>query len=227
MGFHSCFVITRLPTAYKMTFNSKTMHFIILSLLWIPRNRTIIYAGKQTRDLADINIKGPFGSFCTNFQNHTVSSTPTPDYRNSFLVFIIKQCVLIFFISELTYNHTIKLDDEALTFDIRDAIEKVWKLVFVQKAFPNLLLHSCVDNFTNLTLFISVHKLRHIINILRTLLLIKIFSIKSVIVSELLWTEHKPFLYSTDVICYNYNSIKSFFYIQGIYFSYNPRFVYF
>ena len=54
-----------------------------------------------------------------------MSSTPTQDYRNSFRVFSIKQCVLIFFISELTYNHTIKIDDEALTFDIRDAIEKV------------------------------------------------------------------------------------------------------
>ena len=31
----------------------------------------------------------------------------------------------LFFISELTYSHKIKLDDEDLTFELRDAIEKV------------------------------------------------------------------------------------------------------
>lgn len=38
---------------------------------------------------------------------------------------------LIFLVSELTYNHTIKLDDENLTFDIRDAVEKVRILMFL------------------------------------------------------------------------------------------------
>lgn len=31
----------------------------------------------------------------------------------------------MFFIAELTYSHKIKLDDEYLTFELRDAIEKV------------------------------------------------------------------------------------------------------
>ena len=53
-------------------------------------------------------------------------------------VSIIEQYVFVFVISELTYNHTIKLDDEALTFDIRDAIEKV-KSLFIKE--------SCVSNF--------------------------------------------------------------------------------
>lgn len=49
-----------------------------------------------------------------------------------FRLFANDEYILIFFTTELTYNHTIKLDDEALTFDIRDAVEKVIKLLFIQ-----------------------------------------------------------------------------------------------
>ena len=45
-------------------------------------------------------------------------------------------------LSELTYNHTIKLEDEALTFDIRDTIEKVRLFKNVSKRVLSNQLYS-------------------------------------------------------------------------------------
>lgn len=57
---------------------------------------------------------------------------------------------------QLTYNHTIKLDDEDLTFDIRDAIEKVRKR-FCLLSYRFLFMHfcpSCMINPSNVILML-------------------------------------------------------------------------
>ena len=85
-----------------------------------------------------------------------MSSTPTLTIESLFMSFIIKQYVFAFFTLELTYNHTIKLDDEDLTFDIRDAIEKVRKR-FCLLSYRFLLMHfcpSCMINPSNVILML-------------------------------------------------------------------------
>lgn len=56
------------------------------------------------------------------------------------------------FISELTYSHKIRLDDEYLTFELRDAVEKVRVSLISTRAlrvFKYFDCQSCMDDFTD------------------------------------------------------------------------------